>query len=67
MNYRFILTGLLLAILAGVFFLWMVHLAPASNDPREMLRVAGSAAGVAAGIGVAVIIMGLFGLGRKRR
>ena len=67
MNFRFILTGLLLGILAGGFFLFMLDLAPKSNDPKELLRVAGMAAGTAAGLGVALILMGLLGMGKKRR
>jgi hypothetical protein len=66
-NFRFILAGLLLGILAGGFFLFMLDLAPQSNDPKELLRVAGMAAGTAAGLGVALILMGLLGVGKKRK
>ena len=67
MNFRFILAGLLLGILAAGFFLVMLDMAPKSNDPKELLRIAGMAAGTAGGLGVAIILMGFFGVGKKRK
>jgi hypothetical protein len=60
-NYRFVAAGLFLIVVAAVFFLSMLGLAPQSNDPAQMLKVAGQAAGVATGVGLAVAIIGLVG------
>ncbi len=67
MHFRFILTGLLMGILAAGFFLIMLDMAPKSNDPKELLRIAGMASGTFGGLGVAIILMGFFGVGKKRK
>ena len=64
-NYRFILTGLLMLLIAGGFFIWMLDLAPKSNDPKELLRIAGMASGAVGGIGLVLIFLGA--VGTKRR
>jgi hypothetical protein len=60
-NYRLVAAGLFLIAVAAVFFLSMIWLSPQSNDPAEMLRVAGRAAGVATGVGLVLAIVGLVG------
>jgi len=60
-NYRFVAAGLFLIAVAAVFFAAMLGLAPQSNDPAQMLKVAGQAAGVATGVGVAIGLIGLIG------
>lgn len=67
MNFRLLVTGLLLGILAGGFFLYMAEQAPKSTDPHELMRIVGMVAGVAGGLGLALMLMGLLGVGRKRR
>ncbi len=46
----------LLAVAFVFFFVAMILLAPNSNNPVEVMRVAGQASGVAGGVGVALII-----------
>ena len=55
--------GYFLLAVAAIFFIAMMFLAPQSNDPVEVMRLSGQAAGVAAGIGIALIVADLF----KRR
>jgi TRAP-type mannitol/chloroaromatic compound transport system permease large subunit len=60
MNLRVVVTGAVLIVLAAAFFLFMGSMAPRSNDPAEMMRTVGIVAGGGAGLGVAMIIFGLF-------
>jgi uncharacterized integral membrane protein len=55
--------GYFLLAVAAIFFIAMMFLAPQSNDPVEVMRLAGQAAGVAAGIGIVLIVVDLL----KRR
>lgn len=54
----------LLAVAALFFFAAMMFLAPQSNDPAELMRLAGQAAGVAAGVGIVLIAVDLL---RRRK
>jgi hypothetical protein len=65
-NFRFVFTGLVLAVLALGFFLLMASIAHKSNNPVEMLRVAGQASGVAGAIGLVLVVLGLLGKGFKK-
>jgi uncharacterized membrane protein YccC len=57
--------GYFLLAVAVVFFLVaMMFLAPQSTDPAAVMRVSGQAAGVAAGLGVVLIIADLL---RRRK
>ena len=60
-NWRFVITGLLFIVLAGVFFIIMLGMAGQSTDPAEFMRIVGQASGVAIGVSVALIIAGLIG------
>lgn len=60
-NWRLVIVGFLLLALAIGFFFFMTSLAPASTDPVEMMKVVGNASGVAGGISLAMIIIGLIG------
>ena len=55
--------GYFLLAVAAIFFIAMMFLAPQSNDPVEVMRLSGQAAGVAAGIGIVLIVVDLL----KRR
>ena len=55
--------GYFLLAVAAIFFIAMMFLAPQSNDPVEVMRLSGQAAGVAAGLGVVLIVVDLL----KRR
>jgi len=63
-NLKLARAGIFLIVVAALFFVAMLWLAPQSNDPAELMRIAGQAAGVAGGIGVALIVADFF---RKRR
>lgn len=60
-NWRFVITGLLFIFLAVGFFVFMLGMAGQSTDPEEFMRIVGQASGVAIGISVTLIIIGLIG------
>jgi uncharacterized protein YpmB len=60
-NWRLIIVGLILIVAAAGFFVFMMGMAPKSNDPKAMLETVGQASGVVGGIAVVMIIFGLIG------
>jgi hypothetical protein len=60
-NLRAVSVGVVLFVLAIAFFLLMLSLAPRSNDPAELLRVAGLVSGVVGGLATAMIVVGQVG------
>jgi hypothetical protein len=63
-NLRVLITGLALIVLAVGFFLYMLTLAPKSNDPAALMRTVGTVSGVVGALG---LVMAVFGaVGRRR-
>lgn len=60
-NWRLVIAGFVLLALAIGFFVFMTSLTSVSTDPVEMMKVVGNASGVAGGISLAMIIIGLIG------
>ena len=60
-NWRVILTGFVLIVLAIGFYFFMLTVASQSTDPVEFMRTVGGVSGVAIGISVAMIVFGLIG------
>ena len=60
-NWRIIIVGFVLMILALGFFLFMLTMAPKSNDPAAVMQTVGTVSGVVGGISVVMIIVGLIG------
>lgn len=66
-NKRLFFAGLLAIAFGLAVFFGVRQIAPQSNDPAEVMRIAGQAAGVLAGIGLALVIMAFFVRPAKRR
>ncbi len=65
-NWRVVLAGGLLVVLALGFFLFMMTMASTkSNDPAQMMHIVGQASGGAGGLGVVMILFGLVGTKQK--
>ena len=64
-NWRVSIAGLALIGLAVAFFFGMQTMAPRSTDPVELMRTVGQVSGVAAGIGLVMVLIGL--IGRRSR
>lgn len=60
-NWRLIIVGLILIVAAAGLFLFMLGMAPKSNDPKTMLETVGQVSGVIGGIAVVMILFGLVG------
>ena len=60
-NVRLILAGSALFLLAMMFFLFMLTIAPQSNDPAGLMQTVGSVSGICTGLAVAMIVFGRFG------
>ncbi len=60
-NKRVAFTGAGLIAAAIAFFLYMMSIAPTSNDPKAMLATLGQVSGVAIGIGIVMIVLGIRG------
>ena len=60
-NWRVVIVGLVLIILALGFYLFMLSIAPKSNNPAELMKTVGTVVGVVGGLSLAMIITGLIG------
>lgn len=59
-NKRLFYAGLLAIFFGVVIFLGIRQIAPQSNDPVQVMSIAGQVAGALAGIGLALMIMAFF-------
>jgi hypothetical protein len=60
-NWRVIIAGVVLIVLAAVFFLGMMTMIPHSNDPVGMMREVGEVSGGLCGLSLVMIVVGLVG------
>ena len=60
-NWRLIIVGLVLIVAAAGLLIFMMGMAPKSNDPKAMLETVGQVSGAVSGIAVVMILFGLIG------
>ena len=60
-NWRVVIAGLVLIVVALAFFFFMLSVAPKSNDPEALMQTVGAVAGAVGGISLVMIIIGLIG------
>ena len=60
-NWRIIITGFVLIVIALGFYFFMLSIASKSTDPVALMQTVGTVAGVAFGISLVLIIIGLIG------
>ena len=60
-NWRIVLVGAVLIVLAIGFYLFMFASASKSNDPAALMQTVGQVAGVVVGIAVVMVVLGLVG------
>jgi succinate dehydrogenase hydrophobic anchor subunit len=60
-NWRVVMAGGLAIVLAVGFFLFMMTMAPKSNDPAAMMATVGQVSGVVGAIGLVMVVVGLIG------
>jgi hypothetical protein len=60
-NWRIIIVGFVLIVLALGFYFFMLSIASTSNDPVALMQTVGTVSGAAIGISLVMIIIGLIG------
>jgi hypothetical protein len=60
-NWRIVIVGLVLSLVALGFYFFMLSIASKSNDPTALMQTVGTVAGVVCGISIAMIVVGLIG------
>ena len=60
-NWRVVIVGFVLVVLAVVFYFFMLSMASKSTDPVALMRTVGTVSGVVGGLSLAMIIIGLIG------
>ena len=60
-NWRAVIVGFVLAILAVGFYFFMLSIATKSTDPVALMQTVGTVSGAVIGISFVMIIIGLIG------
>jgi hypothetical protein len=60
-NWRIIIVGFVLIVMALGFYFFMLSIAPTSNDSVTLMQTVGTVSGAAIGISLVMIIIGLIG------
>ena len=60
-NLRVVIVGFVLLVISLGFYLFMLSIAPKSNDPVALMQTVGTVSGVVGGISLTMIIFGLIG------
>lgn len=60
-NWRMVIVGFILAVLAVAFYFYLLSIASKSNDPVALMKTVGTVAGVVCGLSLVMIILGLIG------
>ena len=60
-NWRLVIVGLVMIVLAGGFMLFMMSIAGRSTDPAALMRTVGQVSGVVGGLGLAMALFGYIG------
>lgn len=60
-NWRIVIVGFVLIIIAVAFYFFMLSVASKSNDPAALMQTVGQVTGAVGGLSLVMIIIGLFG------
>jgi len=60
-NWRIVVVGFVLIVIALAFYFFMLSIASKSNDPVALMQTVGAVAGAIGGLSLAMIIIGLIG------
>ena len=60
-NWRVVIAGFLLILLAIGFYFFMLSIASSSTDPAALMQTVGTVSGAAVGISLVMILIGLIG------
>jgi hypothetical protein len=60
-NWRIVVVGFVLIVMALGFYFYMLSIASKSNDPVALMQTVGAVSGAVGGLSLALIIVGLIG------
>ena len=60
-NWRVVIVGFILAILALGFYFFMLSIASNSSDPTALVHTVGTVTGAVLGISLVMVLLGLIG------
>ena len=60
-NWRIVIVGFVLIVIAVGFYFFMLSISSKSNDPKALMQTVGQVAGAVGGISLVMIIIGLIG------
>jgi hypothetical protein len=60
-NWRVVIVGLVLTVLALGFYFFMLSIASSSTDPVALMQTIGTVTGAVVGISLVMVIVGLIG------
>ena len=60
-NWRVVIVGSVLIVLAAAFYFFMLSIASKSNDPAALMQTVGQVAGAVIGLSVVMIVVELIG------
>ena len=60
-NWRIVIVGSVLIIIAVAFYFFMLTIASKSNNPAALMQTVGEVAGAVGGLSLVMIIIGLIG------
>ena len=60
-NWRAVISGFVLLLLALGFYFFMLSVASTSTDPATLMRTVGMISGVVVGVSLVMILLGLIG------
>jgi len=60
-NWRVVIVGFILAVLALGFYFFMLSIASNSTDPAALVQTVGTVTGAVVGISLIMILLGLIG------
>jgi hypothetical protein len=60
-NWRIVIVGFVLIVIALAFYFFMLSIASKSNDPAALMQTVGEVAGTVGGLSLVMIIIGLIG------
>lgn len=58
-NWRLIITGFVLILLALGFYFFILSMPPSSNDPAALIQTVGTVSGAATGLSLLLIVLSL--------
>lgn len=60
-NWRVVIVGFILAVVAVAFYFYMLSIASRSTDPVALMKTVGTVTGVVCGLSLVMILLGLIG------